>query len=169
AVGDVVRVWMDRPGSSRRRAALGEDRGLAVVYEDASLLVVNKPPGVLAVPLEPRESARSVFDDVERHLHARGRRRPFVVHRIDRDTSGLVVFAARADAQAALKDQFKRHEADRVYRAVVYGHPRPPSGTWRDRLVWDQKALIQKETHPRDPRGKEAISEYRVVETYEGA
>src|SRR5262245_44566988 len=154
AAGDVVRVWMDRPGSARRRAALGEDRDLAVVYEDASLIVVNKPAGVLAVPLERREGARSVFDEVKRHLRARGRRRPFVVHRIDRDTSGLVVFAARADAQAALQDQFKRHEPERVYRAVVYGHPRPAAGTWRDHLVWDRKALIQKDTHPRDPRGK---------------
>jgi len=169
ATGDVVRVWMDRPGSSRRRAALGDDRDLAIVYEDAAIIVVNKPAGVLAVPLERREGARSVFEDLKRHLHARGRRRPFVVHRIDRDTSGLVVFAARADAQASLKDQFKRHQAERVYRAVVYGHPRPASGTWRDRLVWDQKALIQKETHPRDPRGKEAVSEYRVVETFAAA
>jgi 23S rRNA pseudouridine1911/1915/1917 synthase len=48
----------------------------------------------------------------------------------------------------------------------VYGHPTPPSGTWRDTLVWDQRALIQKETHPRDPRGKDAICEYRVVERY---
>jgi 23S rRNA pseudouridine1911/1915/1917 synthase len=51
-----------------------------------------------------------------------------------------------------------------VYLAVVYGHPSPPSGTWRDRLAWDRAALIQKETHPRDPRGKDAVSEYRVVE-----
>jgi 23S rRNA pseudouridine1911/1915/1917 synthase len=50
---------------------------------------------------------------------------------------------------------------------VVYGHPTPPAGTWRDRLVWDQRALIQKETHPRDPRGKDAVSEYRVVERFD--
>jgi 23S rRNA pseudouridine1911/1915/1917 synthase len=53
-----------------------------------------------------------------------------------------------------------------VYLAVVYGHPDPPSGTWRDRLVWDRKALIQKETHPRDPEGTDAISDYRVVEAF---
>ena len=48
----------------------------------------------------------------------------------------------------------------------MYGQPTPPSGTWRDHLAWDQRSLIQKETHPRDPRGKEATSEYRVVERY---
>ena len=51
----------------------------------------------------------------------------------------------------------------------MYGHPSPPAGTWRDHLVWDERSLIQKETHPRDPRGKEAISHYRVLEPLEGA
>jgi len=51
----------------------------------------------------------------------------------------------------------------------VYGHPDPPAGTWRDRLVWDQKALIQKETHPRDPRGTDAVSHYQVVERFRSA
>ena len=81
------------------------------------------------------------------------------MHRIDRDTSGLVLFAKDAFAQARLKEQFKRREPERVYWAVVYGRPTPPQGTWRDHLVWDQKALIQKETHPRDPRAHEAISD----------
>lgn len=164
AAGDVVRVWMDRPGSSRRRATLGEERDLPIVYEDAALIVLNKPAGVLAVPLERRAEARSVFDDLVAHWRPRGRRRPLVVHRIDRDTSGLVVFAKQAAAQAHLKAQFKRHEAERIYLAVVYGLPQPAVGTWRDRFVWDDKALIQKETHPRDPRGKDAISHYKTIE-----
>ena len=71
--------------------------------------------------------------------------------------------------QKRLKAQFARREPERVYLAVVYGRPDPPSGTWRDMLVWDEKALIQKETHPRDPRGTEAISDYRVVEPFRDA
>jgi len=170
-VGDVVRAWMDRPGSAKRRATLGEDRDLPIVYEDDTLLVLDKPAGLLAVPLplRRRENARSVFDDLKEYLRRRGRRRPFVVHRIDRDTSGLVVFAKSAAAQDHLKGQFKRHLPERVYQAVVYGHPSPACGTWRDHLVWDDRSLIQKETHPRDPRGKEAISHYRVLEQLKGA
>jgi 23S rRNA pseudouridine1911/1915/1917 synthase len=76
------------------------------------------------------------------------------------------VFAKLAAAQAALKEQFKRRAVERVYRAVVYGTPDPPSGTWRDRLVWDQRALIQKETHPRDPKGKDAVCRYEVLERF---
>jgi 23S rRNA pseudouridine1911/1915/1917 synthase len=171
AAGDVVRLWMDRPGTARRRSSLGRDRDLPVVHEDDALIVVDKPAGLLAVPLplQRRNDARSVFEDLKIYLSGRGRRRPFVVHRIDRDTSGLVLFAKTENAQLALKEQFKRHQPERVYDAVVYGVPSPPSGTWHDHLVWDTKALIQKETSPRDPRGKEAISHYRVVEALAGA
>lgn len=169
--GDVVRVWMDRPGSAKRRSTLGDLHDLPIVYEDDTLIVLNKPAGLLAVPLplERRNDAPSVFEDLKIYLRQRARRRPFVVHRIDRDTSGLVLFAKTESAQATLKEQFKRHEPERVYQAVVYGHPSPQEGTWRDHLVWDVKALIQKETSPRDPQGKEAISHYRVVEPLAGA
>ena len=167
--GDRVRVWMDRPGSSRPRARARQIEEVTVVFEDEALLVVNKPAGLLAVPLERRAEAPSVFDRLEDHFRSRGKRKPLVVHRIDRDTSGLVVFAKTARAQEVLKEQFKRREPERVYLAVVYGHPSPAEGTWRDHLVWDTKALIQKETHPKDPRASEAISAYRVLETFTGA
>jgi 23S rRNA pseudouridine1911/1915/1917 synthase len=167
--GDVVRVWMDRPGTAKRPAPLGERRDLPIVHEDDEIVVLNKPAGVLAVPLERQGTARSVFDDLKHYLRIRRKPRPFVVHRIDRDTSGLVLFAKTPAARQHLKDQFKRHRPERVYHAVVYGHPNPPSGTWRDRLTWDDKALIQKETHPRDPHGKDAVSHYRVVEQFDDA
>jgi 23S rRNA pseudouridine1911/1915/1917 synthase len=167
AAGDVVGLWQDRPGSAARRTARSTQTGsVRIVYEDDALLVVDKPPGLLSVPLERRGGAGSVFDDLEDHLRPRGKRRPFVVHRIDRDTSGLVVFARDARSQQRLKDQFRRREPERVYLAVVYGHPAPASGTWRDRLVWDEKALIQKETHPHDPGGLDAVCRYRTLETF---
>jgi len=167
SAGDAVRVWMDRPGSSRRIAQRPPRAGeLPIVYEDDALVVVNKPAGLLTVPLPRRDEAPSVEDALVGHLRSKGRRRPFVVHRIDRDTSGLVMFATRPDAQARLKDQFRRHEAERIYLAVVYGVPAPARGTWRDHLVWDQEALIQKETHARDPRASEASCDYEVLEAF---
>lgn len=169
ANGDVVRVWEDRPGSARRPSLIGPAGDLDVVYDDDALIVVNKPAGILTVPLERRPDAASVFDQIEERLRSHGRRRPFPVHRIDQDTSGLVVFAKDATAQHILKDQFRRREPDRIYWAVVYGTPDPRSGVWRDVLVWDEKALIQKETHPHDPRGNEAITHYHVVERFSGA
>ncbi|MBM3821155.1 MAG: RluA family pseudouridine synthase [Acidimicrobiia bacterium] len=137
---------------------------LDIVFEDKSLIVINKPAGLLTVPLERRHEARSVYERLAERLRAQGKRRPHVVHRIDRDTSGLVVFAKSERTQTLLKDQFRRREPERVYWAVVYGHPDPPRGTWRDRLIWDQGFLIQRRTHPKDPRGADAVSQYRVLE-----
>jgi 23S rRNA pseudouridine1911/1915/1917 synthase len=168
AEGDVVRLWMDRPGSAKRRPGPFDSAELEIVYEDDALIVLNKPAGLLAVPLERKEGATSMYDQIEDHLRSHRTRLPLVVHRIDRDTSGLVVFAKHVRAQEQLKSQFRRREPERVYRAIVYGHPEPATGTWRDRLVWDRKALIQKQTHPTDPKGTEAISEYRVLETFSG-
>ena len=169
-VGDLVRVWMDRPGTAHRRGTRAARHGeLPIVYEDDAIIVVNKPPGLLTVRLPRRSGAPSVQDELAAHLRSRGRRRPLVVHRIDRDTSGLVVFATRADAQARLREQFKRHEPERAYLAVVYGHPSPASVTWRDHLAWDRDRLIQVETSSGDPRGRAAQSDYRVVEAFRDA
>jgi 23S rRNA pseudouridine1911/1915/1917 synthase len=165
AAGDHVRVWIDRPGSARGRVARRAG-DLRIVFEDDSLIVLDKPAGLLAVPLERRGGAPSIFDQVMAYLRPHGKRRPLVVHRIDRDTSGLVVFARDPAAQNRLRLQFKRHTVERVYWAVVYGHPEPPDGTWRDRLVWDERVLIQKETHPRDPKGMDAVSHYNVLERF---
>jgi 23S rRNA pseudouridine1911/1915/1917 synthase len=168
AAGDEVSVWMDRPGSSARRPGSTPGNAL-ILYEDEALIVLNKPAGMLSVPLERRAQAMSAYDHVEDHLRSAGKRRPLVVHRIDLDTSGLVIFAKTTRAQEALKAQFRRREPERVYWTVVYGHPDPPSGTWRNRLVWDRKVLIQKETHPNDPQGLDAISNYQVLERFEDA
>src|SRR5438034_805185 len=103
---------------------------------------------------------------LDKFLAARDRlaSRGSAVAAIDRDTSGIVLFAKHAAAQAQLKEQFLQRQPERTYQAIVYGHPNPPSGTWRDHLLWDDRALLQRQTHPRDPRGKEAVSQYRTVE-----
>jgi 23S rRNA pseudouridine1911/1915/1917 synthase len=174
AVGDRVRVWTDRPGSASRRHAAPSGRGgvsadpLEILYEDRALLVVNKPAGVLTVPLPRKPDEESVYAQLLAYLRSR-RRTPHVVHRIDRDTSGLVVFAKDARTQQALKEQFIRREPERVYLAVVWGHPSPEEGTWRDHLAWDRSSLVQQKTDSRDPRAVEAVSRYRVVEPLTGA
>jgi 23S rRNA pseudouridine1911/1915/1917 synthase len=167
--GDVVRVWTDRPGSAKRRLGPKDLGDLRILHEDEELLVVDKPAGMLAVPLPRKPDETSVFERLEDHFRSHRNLRPLVVHRIDRDTSGLVVFAKSRASQAALEAQFERREPDRVYRAFVHGHPNPPDGTWRDFLVWDQDALIQKPTRPNDARAKEAISRYRLLESFREA
>jgi 23S rRNA pseudouridine1911/1915/1917 synthase len=161
---DVVRLWMDRPGSARTRTRAVRHGRLDILYDDAVIVVVNKPAGLLTVPL-----ARSDADSVQ-HLLASGGgragRRPLPVHRIDRDTSGLVVFAKTSVAQSALKEQFVRREPDRRYLAVVHGTPEPASGTWRDHLRWNPDDLAQEVGSGRHARSLDAVTHYRVVERF---
>jgi len=167
--GDVVRHWEDRPGSSRPAVTTpGRAAGLDILFEDALIVVLNKPAGLLSVPLERKAGAASVYHRLEDYYRSHGKRKPFVVHRIDRDTSGLVVFARDARSQAELKAQFRRREPLREYWAVVQGEPTPSSGVWRDYLSWDDRTLLQKATTADDPQGVEAISAYRVLERLAG-
>src|SRR5215470_16786816 len=167
--GENVRLWMDRPGSAERRYAERRESGLHLLYEDSSLLVINKPAGLLTVPLPAQPGEPSLLDQVKHHLRSHKKLEPLVVHRIDRDTSGIVIFAKTPEAQRKLKDQFEQRKAERVYLAVVYGHPKPESGTWRDFLVWNQDALKQQLAERRDRNAKEAVSRYRTLEKFPGA
>ena len=100
--GDVVRLWIDRPGSATRQPAPFKKGALDILYEDDALIVLNKPAGLLSVPLERRSQSPSIVTLLEDYFRSSGKRKPFVVHRIDLDTSGLVVFAkTRAGAGAA--------------------------------------------------------------------
>jgi 23S rRNA pseudouridine1911/1915/1917 synthase len=147
---------------TRRRGAL------EILYEDADLLVVNKPPGLLTVPLAGRTDP-SLAGLLESHLRAHGKRRPQVVHRIDRDTSGLVVFAKTGAAYVDLKAQFERRQPERRYLAVVHGRPVPDRGAWRDQLLWDRESLVQRVARRGDRRAKDAVSEYEVSRPLAGA
>lgn len=167
--GETVRLWMDRPGSSARRYSERRESGLHLLYEDAHLLVINKPAGLLAVPLPSKPDEPSLLDLVKQHLRSHGNRDPLVVHRIDRDTSGLIVFAKTGEAQHKLKEQFERREPERTYLALVHGQPTPESGIWKDLLEWDQDELKQQSALQRDRFTKQAISRYQVVERFKHA
>lgn len=170
--GDRVHLWIDRPGSARagRRDVAAARNTLRVVYEDRDLVVVDKPAGMLVEPL-PQSDASTVtmLDLVADHVRPAARARPRVVHRIDRDTTGLVVFALTLDAQQSLKAQFERRTPERVYLALLRGKVQPPSGVWKDRLVWDKDRRIQKRALEGEERARDAIARYRVVEQFERA
>jgi len=167
--GETVRLWMDRPGSAERRYSERRESGLHLLYEDSSLLVINKPAGLLTVPLPSQPDEPSLLDQIKYHLRSHKKLEPLLVHRIDRDTSGIVIFAKTPEAQRRLKEQFEQRKAGRVYLAVVYGHPKPESGTWRDFLVWNQDALKQQRSEGRDRNAKEAVCRYRTLEKFSGA
>lgn len=164
--GDVVGYWADRPGSAHARTSTTVVRGVRILYEDDALLVVDKPPGLLTVPLGRRKAAPSVATILAERPDWKGRRAPLVVHRIDRDTSGIVVFAKTPPALVHLKAQFESRLPVRIYSAIVTGVPSPASGEWRDSLVWDGDELTQRVVASTDRRARVAICEYQVVESF---
>ena len=169
STGDTVGFWPDRPGSSRPRSRgiVSARRSLAIVHRDDHIIVVNKPAGWLVEPLPGEDQGEvTLLDLVEDHVRGGARAGPFVVHRIDRDTSGIVLFALTVAARDALKRQFERRTPERAYLAVLNGRPEPASGTWRDRLVWDKERLVQKRAHAQEERAKDAEARYRVVEQF---
>ena len=170
--GSRVGVWMDRPGSARPadRDAHGQRHLLRIVAEDAAFIVADKSAGMIVEPLPGRSGEEVTLLDLVRH-HLRHEPRPglHVVHRIDRDTSGLVLFARTPEARDALKDQFERRTPVRIYQAVLEGTVRPVRGTWSDQLAWDASQLRQRKAHATDARGKDAVAEYVVLEQFETA
>ena len=164
--GDVVRLWMDRPGSATKTPRPPARHGLDIVHEDDDLAVVNKPAGLLTVPLDGESGAASVLALLWDRFRSHRTREPLVVHRIDKDTSGLVVFALHERARDALVAQFARRTPERVYLALVIGHPVPAEGTWHDRLSWDADAFVQRRARSDDPDARDAEADYRVVTTY---
>lgn len=164
--GELVRLWMDRPGSASRTPRPPVRDGLEIVHEDTDVVVVNKPAGLLTVPLDGDSAAPSVLALLWDRFRSHRTREPLVVHRIDKDTSGLVLFALHDAARSALVSQFAQRTPDRIYLALVNGHPDPAEGTWQDRLAWDDDAFVQRRAKPDDPEARDAECDYRVVSTF---
>ena len=154
AAGDVVEV-----GARAPRAPLLP--GLALVYEDDDVIIVDKPAGLLTIATE-RERERTAYT----HLmaHARARRPParvFVVHRLDRLASGLLVFATSPGAKRTLQAQFAAHTVERTYLAVVEGALARPQGTIMSRLLDDAPGRVRETHRPR--AGRAAVTRWRVL------
>ncbi len=133
---------------------------LRLVHEDDEILVVDKPPGLLTIATE-RERERTAYRLLTRYVGERDGRRLSIVHRLDRETSGLVVFAKSLAAKQGLQAQFAGRRVARVYVAVVEGRVRDDAGTLRSRLV-ETRALHVRPARHGDP-GREAITHYTVL------
>lgn len=138
---------------------------LRIVHLDDRLLVVDKPAGLLTIATE-REREKTAYRQLSAYLAAaagpRDRGRPlFVVHRLDRETSGLVVFARTPAVKRELQEQFAKRSVERVYVAVVEGVVRAERGTLRSRLREDAGHRVRETSRP--AQGREAITHYRVL------
>ncbi len=136
---------------------------IALLYEDEHLLVVVKPAGLLTVSTET-ERERTLQAALNRYLRAKGLKdRIHVVHRLDRDSSGVLVFAKTHEIREALKERFANHDIDRVYVAIVEGEIHPPEGTIRTH-VREGRDLTVRSVDPRAfPDAKPAVTHYRTL------
>ena len=132
-------------------------RGLIRVHEDEALLVVVKPAGLLTIATD-RERERTLYRLLWDYLAA-GRERPFIVHRLDRETSGLLVLAKSETAKRALQAQLEARSVERVYVALVQGRPPAERGTLTSRLSQDRALRVRSAD-----RGRLAVTQYRVLE-----
>ena len=134
---------------------------LTLVHEDAAIVVVDKPSGWLTIA-DANERERTVYRLLRDWLEARAAGRVFVVHRLDRETSGLLVFARTPAVKAALQAQFRARTPERVYVARVEGSVREAEGTLTSRLAADRSLRVR--PVERGTRGQVAITRYRVLE-----
>lgn len=152
--------------------AVAQDIPLNIVFEDAHLIVVDKPAGLVVHPAAGNLDGTLVNALLH---HCRGQlsgiggvARPGIVHRIDKDTSGLLVVAKTDAAHEGLARQFADHSIHRAYLAIVGGRPSPAAGTVRGaiaRSATNRKKMALVE----DGRGKHAVTHYRTINGFDGA
>ncbi len=154
ASGDVLEV-------GARRAPARLTGGLNILFEDNDILIVLKPVGLLTVATED-ERERTAYFYIREYLQERDRRqRLFIVHRLDKYASGVLVFAKSAPVKSVLQGIFSRHEIQRKYWAVVEGKVERDRGTIRSRLAEDRSLRMHSTTD--ENRGKPAVTHYRVL------
>ena len=162
--GQVVTLVIPPPVDETPRA---QDIPLQVAYEDDDLIVVDKPAGLVVHPA-PGNPDRTLVNALLAHCGASlsgigGVRRPGIVHRLDKDTSGLMVAAKHDAAHHGLSAQFATRRLTRTYRAVVWGVPRPGEGRIEGAIGRDPRN--RKRMAVRMSGGKPAITRYRVLQS----
>ena len=159
--GDEVTVCYDPQQGYREKRKPWIDPNFSIIYEDRHLIVVNKSANVLTVATDFGDPVTLVGCISHYLKHAGHKQSAYVVHRLDRGVSGLLVFAKSADVRRTLQDQFKQHKPERLYFAIVVGTLSSSTGAFRSYLDTGDN-LDQFST--RDlAKGKLAVTHYRVL------
>lgn len=138
-----------------------EDGPLLAVYKPAGLLTQGVPEGVPTLEAWVKQRLREKYQKP-------GNVYLGVPHRLDRASSGIVVFAKNSKAAARLAEEFRERRVAKIYWAIVSGEPTPSAGTWRDHLLKVADEARTETVPPDTPHAKEAVLDYRVLRTLEG-
>lgn len=165
---DLITVLLAHP--PREIELIAENIPLNIVYEDDDLMVINKPPGMVVHPGFGNYSG-TLVNAMLWHLEHLPKRspediRPGLVHRIDKNTSGLLLLAKNELTQSKLARQFFDHSIERTYQAIVWGEPEQQKGTIVGnigRSLRDRKIMT---VFPEGDMGREAITHYTVIEKF---
>lgn len=167
--GDLIRFVM--PYRRRGMEILPQDIPLDIVYEDDDFLLVNKPAGMVVHPGHGHFEG-TLINALAYHLgisqgpEAEDERMGILVHRIDKDTSGLLVVAKNDESQLNLAHQFFEHSIDRRYVAVVWGNLKEDEGTIDANIGRDPNDRLRFRTYDDPEKGKHAVTHYRVLERF---
>ncbi|CAM1340516.1 RluA family pseudouridine synthase [Tenacibaculum amylolyticum] len=163
---DVVRVVLAYP--PHENLLVAEDLPLNIVHEDDAVIVVNKEPGMVVHPGHGNYSGTLVNGLIHHieNLPKNSNERPGLVHRIDKDTSGLLVVAKTEYAMAHLSKQFFDKTTERLYYALVWGVVENDEGTIEGNIGRSHKDRMQMAVYPEGDFGKPAVTHYKVVERF---
>ena len=164
--GEEVSWSLNAPDPRRRE----ERPGFRIVHEDGDLIVIEKPEGISTVPFERKESG-TALDLIREAWRRKGRKGAhaalFAVHRLDKETSGLVCFAKTKRAERGLHVVFKQHQAERTYLAVAHGQVH--AGRIESTLVPDRGDGLRGSARRPQQEGQHAVTHVQVVEALRGA
>lgn len=163
---DVVRVVLAHP--PHENLLVAENIPLDITFEDNEVIVVNKPAGMVVHPGHGNYSGTLVNGLIYhfQNLPKNSNERPGLVHRIDKDTSGLLVVAKTEYAMANLASQFFNRTTERLYLALVWGSLAEDEGTITGHVGRSLKNRLQMDVFPDGEFGKHAVTHYRVVERF---
>ncbi len=142
-----------------------EEIPLDIIYEDEHLLVVNKPAGLVVHPAFGNfrgTLVNALLAHCRKLSSVGGETRPGLVHRLDKDTSGLLVVAKDDPTHVGLARQLSARKMEREYRAIIWGHPKEKSGRIEGALMRNPKDRLRMMIHP---QGKPAVTHYQILET----
>ncbi len=164
--GDITKVMFSHPPFENLLVA--EDITLNIVYEDTSLLVINKPPGIVVHPGHGNYSGTLLNGLIHhfKNLPSNKDGRPGLVHRIDKDTSGLLVIAKTEFSMTNLAKQFYLKSSKRKYHALVWGSVENDKGTINENLARDPKNRLIMSVPEDKEFGKNAITHYKVLKRF---
>jgi len=155
--GDVVTIRSDRFAAPKAKIGAG----MKAWHEDAHLIVIDKPPNLLSIASSAEDEKTAYFQltDYLRQGRSQGRERVWIVHRLDRETSGLMVFAKTVETKEALQSRWDL--AEKHYEAVIEGHLREKEGTFECDL--DERNQFKVFVAPASDETRHAVTHYRVL------